>query len=208
MVFVPDEKRSIKLPLPLGKGAKNGKTDLSAFFGVELSAANILFCNGGAYILSVLAGGEQAVLTARGVIGMDEINEIALLKILEYGVSVSDMQCVPADLGDLQLRGEGSLHTDNRAAKQAETLVLSVFVAFLKEHLHTEAYTHKLFALFRFLDNHLIKPALPKLAPCILKCSNAGQKDLIRASYDLGISRYNRLCTYCIKGATKRKQVS
>ena len=84
--------------LPLIEGTKDRKTAFTALFGMELHSCDIVLCNGCRNLYSVFGGCKKAVLTAVGIIGMNEIDVVAFLCVFEYGMRCLDVQGVPADL--------------------------------------------------------------------------------------------------------------
>ena len=68
---------------------------------MELGAVNVFMLNGGGENSSVIGGSGKTVAYPYTVIGMNEIDKIAVVKILEKLAWLLDFKSIPADLRNL-----------------------------------------------------------------------------------------------------------
>ena len=104
--------------LQFSKGPQNGKAHISAFFGVELTAEDVVLCHGGGQGRAVFGGGDQAVVTLACVKRMDKVHMVALLNVCKKRGISGEFQCVPADVRYFQLFGDHIGNGTDRAGKQ------------------------------------------------------------------------------------------
>ena len=109
---------------------------------MELAAVDVAALNRGGQLSAVLGGRGDAVGTVGGVVGMDEVDAVALFDIFEQLAVFFEKQGVPADVGYLQIGIDDLRYRSDLAADQSEPLVLAVLAAFVKKELHPEANAH------------------------------------------------------------------
>ena len=144
---------------------------------MELTAHYVAKLYGGGQLLAVFGGCYYAVVAVGGEIGMYEVNTFVFFYIAHKATVTCKVQSVPADVRDLETLGEKSLHWNDASAEQSKSLVLAVFVAFLKQKLHTEANTHYLLAAGDLFLYNGIQTAFLQQSRRVGKRANAGKLD-------------------------------
>ena len=103
---------------------------------MELAAEDVLVGHGGGQLRAVFCRGNHVGVAVGGVVGVDEVDTIAILNAGEQGAVLGEMQGIPADVGDFLVRRDDALHGHHLAGNQAQALVFAVFIALFKQHLH------------------------------------------------------------------------
>ena len=94
---------------------------------------------------------------------MNKVNVVAVLDVLEQGRGAMEAQRIPADLRNFEPGGNHIGDGANAARDESQALVLTVFIAFFKKHLHAKANAQQRLPRFCLLYDHAIKSAFAKL---------------------------------------------
>lgn len=81
--------------------AKNVQPDIAAFFGVELAALDVAGLNRRGKLRAVFSGGDNAVGAVGCIVGVDEINAVALVYKAEKRAFFDEFERIPADVRNL-----------------------------------------------------------------------------------------------------------
>ena len=140
---------------------------------------------------------------------MHEIHGIAFLDILEQrAVFLREMQRVPADVRDLQSRGDDVRDGNAVAGNEAEALVQAEFVGHVEQQLHAEADAHQRLAFLRLFDDHLIQSVRAQFGDGVLERAHAGQDDAVRRADLPRVTGDLRLDSAAFQRTLQRKQIA
>ena len=77
---------------------------------MELRTAHVTKSNCGGYFSTVFGGSEKAFSYTVGIVGMNEVNEIAVLRLFENRVLLFNRKRIPSDMRNFQFGRKSSLH--------------------------------------------------------------------------------------------------
>ena len=176
---------------------------------MELAAKNIIFFHSSRNGNPILGYCRQRILASNRKKGMDKIHIFRVYRIgKQLGLCLGNGQAVPTHVGGLKSFGQPLCHGHYLSFQKAQTFMLAILEAFLKQKLHTQANTHQRNAFCRLVVDKFVQTGLPKLFRGITKSTHTGQHQLIRLCKFFGITGHKCFHTNGFKGGLQRKQVS
>ena len=176
---------------------------------MKLAAADVSALDGGGELGPVFGGGDHALVTVRGIEGVDKVYAVSLFDMAEEGAfAPGKAQGVPADVRDFVIRRDHFRDGAHLTGDEAEPRVLAVFIALIKQELHPEADAHEGLAASRLVDHDGIQPGCPQLVGGVPEGSDAGQEDLVGTAQHFGLAGDDGLRPDGGEGALEREEIA